>query len=187
MTLTDTQSTLLSAASQRDTGSLLPLPEALRPGGGTAKALAALIRNGLAEKRPTDNPAAARRNDNDGDEPVGIFITLAGAAAIGIEPEQLGPQVVGAVDRSGEVGTGRVKPAPASAPASAPAGRPSKSAAVLALLSRDDGATLAELIAATGWLPHTTRAALTGIRRKGHDVTRGKRDGATYYRIEARA
>jgi hypothetical protein len=54
---------------------------------------------------------------------------------------------------------------------------------VLALLSRPDGATLPELIAATGWLPHTTRAALTGIRKKGHHVARTKRDGATCYRV----
>ena len=30
--------------------------------------------------------------------------------------------------------------------------------------------TLAELIAATGWLPHTTRAALTGLRKRGYAV-----------------
>ena len=33
-----------------------------------------------------------------------------------------------------------------------------------------DGATLAELVAATGWLPHTTRAALTGLRKRGYAV-----------------
>ncbi len=38
-----------------------------------------------------------------------------------------------------------------------------KQARVIALLERDSGATLDELVAATGWLPHTTRAALTGL------------------------
>ena len=38
-------------------------------------------------------------------------------------------------------------------------------------------------MAATSWLPHTTRAALTGIRKKGHEVERMKRDDATCYRI----
>jgi hypothetical protein len=33
------------------------------------------------------------------------------------------------------------------------------------------GATLDELVAATNWLPHTTRAALTGLRRRGHEIT----------------
>lgn len=59
----------------------------------------------------------------------------------------------------------------------------SKSAAVIALLEREIGATLAELIAATGWLSHTTRAALTGLRNKGYNIERSKRDDETCYRI----
>ena len=53
------------------------------------------------------------------------------------------------------------------------------------LLRRKGGATLAELVAATGWLPHTTRAALTGLRKKGHGIERGTRDGVTTYMIAA--
>ena len=60
-----------------------------------------------------------------------------------------------------------------------------KSAAVIALLSRPNGATLDEMIAATGWLPHTTRAALTGLKKKGHVIVRGKRGDVTCYRIAA--
>lgn len=59
----------------------------------------------------------------------------------------------------------------------------SKIGAVADLLRRKDGATLAELVAATGWQPHTTRAALTGLRKKGHAIERGTRDGATSYSI----
>ena len=73
---------------------------------------------------------------------------------------------------------------PLTKPASAqPTG--TKSAAVIALLSREDGATLDEMIAATGWLPHTTRAALTGLRKKGHVIVRGKRGEVSCYRIAA--
>jgi hypothetical protein len=61
-----------------------------------------------------------------------------------------------------------------------------KRAHVIALLERDTGATLNELIAATGWLPHTTRAALTGLRHKGFVLDKGKRaDGTTVYRTSA--
>ena len=42
-----------------------------------------------------------------------------------------------------------------------------KLAEVVELLQRDRGATIDELIDATGWLPHTTRAALTGLRKRG--------------------
>lgn len=39
----------------------------------------------------------------------------------------------------------------------------SKSNLVLAMLQRPEGATIAQLLDATGWLPHTTRAALRNV------------------------
>ncbi len=72
-------------------------------------------------------------------------------------------------------------PAPA-ADAAAPA-VPSKTATVIAMLQRKEGADLGDLVAATGWLPHTTRAALTGLRKKGHVIDKAKVDGTTTYRI----
>ena len=54
------------------------------------------------------------------------------------------------------------------------------------LLRREQGATLEDLIGATGWLPHSTRAALTGLRKRGHSLTRDRnQDGQTSYRIAA--
>ena len=63
--------------------------------------------------------------------------------------------------------------------------RVNKSDLVIGLLQRPGGATLDEVIAATGWLPHTTRAALTGLKKKGHKVTSEKTDGVRRYRIES--
>jgi len=60
----------------------------------------------------------------------------------------------------------------------------SKIASVTEMLGRQHGATIAELIDATGWQAHTVRAALTGLRKKGHDITRGSREGMTCYLIE---
>jgi hypothetical protein len=40
------------------------------------------------------------------------------------------------------------------------------------------------MVEATGWLPHTTRAALTGLRKKGHAVDRRKRNDVTCYHLE---
>lgn len=65
------------------------------------------------------------------------------------------------------------------APALGPA--PTKAAKVLDLLQRHQGATLAELVDATGWQPHTTRAMLTGLRKKGHLIERRKREDVTCY------
>jgi Protein of unknown function (DUF3489) len=60
----------------------------------------------------------------------------------------------------------------------------SKLALVIELLQRADGATIVDLTQATGWLPHTTRAALTGLRKRGYAVIR-ERIGAgdSVYRI----
>ena len=89
-------------------------------------------------------------------------------------------------------GEGDAKPGSPSLPPASGSTKPAssqragtKAAAVIALLSRPDGATLDEMIAATGWLPHTTRAALTGLKKKGHVIVRGKRGDVTCYRIAA--
>lgn len=53
------------------------------------------------------------------------------------------------------------------------------------LVVRDEGATLEQMIAVTGWLPHTTRAALTGLRKAGYVIDSDKIDGVRTYRAVA--
>lgn len=59
----------------------------------------------------------------------------------------------------------------------------SKRAQLMTLLERDQGASLDDIVAATGWLPHTTRPALTGLRKSGIILESGKVDGIRRYRI----
>jgi hypothetical protein len=76
----------------------------------------------------------------------------------------------------------------ASTPTCAP--RPnSKLGRVVGMLGAEAGATISELTAATGWLKHTTRAALTGLRHRGYELSlaRKQRDGDSVYRIVAHA
>ena len=61
----------------------------------------------------------------------------------------------------------------------------SKQALVVQLLSRPEGAPLDDLVSATGWLPHTTRAALTGLRQRGFEIERSDEDGRSVYRLRA--
>lgn len=58
-----------------------------------------------------------------------------------------------------------------------------KTTLLLELLTRPEGATLDQMVEASGWLPHTTRAALTGLKKKGHEVTSAKADGVRTYRL----
>lgn len=61
---------------------------------------------------------------------------------------------------------------------------PTKSAIVRKLLARAKGATIAEIAEPTGWQPHSTRACLSGLRKKGLKVVREQREsGETTYRI----
>ena len=164
--LTDIDSILLSTASQRDTGSLLPVPEPVSGAGARlTKAITGLLKRGFAEERETSDKLATHRVDSD--VAYGLYITDAGNAVIGI------------TDGDG-ADTGE---APAPDPDMHDTPLVTKSAAVLALLGREEGATLADLIAATGWLPHTTRAALTGLRKKGHVLEKAKRGEQTCYRV----
>lgn len=74
---------------------------------------------------------------------------------------------------------------------SPPSTMPTKPAAqtkigkVIVLLKREHGATLEQMVKATAWQPHTTRAALTGLKKKGYTIERSQRDGASVYRVTA--
>lgn len=54
-----------------------------------------------------------------------------------------------------------------------------KSSIVEQLLTREGGASLEEFTAATGWQPHSCRAFLTGLRKKGWGIDRKKREDGT--------
>lgn len=62
--------------------------------------------------------------------------------------------------------------------------RPSKQSMLVERLGQSEGAGIDELTQALGWLPHTVRAALTGLRRKGYAITRAKtEERGSVYRI----
>ncbi|MEW9853868.1 DUF3489 domain-containing protein [Novosphingobium sp. M1R2S20] len=164
--LTDIQSLLLSHAAQSPGASLLPLPAGYTlDEERVGKVIASLLRRKLLEPDRAADAASTWRTTED--EPIGLFVTPAGLVAIGIGAQE-------------DASSGA--PADATPPTPQPP-RSTKIAHVLALLSRAEGATLPEMIAETGWLPHTTRAALTGLRKKGHAIDRFTRDEVTCYRI----
>lgn len=59
-----------------------------------------------------------------------------------------------------------------------------KRAMLIGMLERAEGASVAELGQRLGWLPHTVRAAITGLRHAGREVTRSKdANGQSIYRL----
>lgn len=62
--------------------------------------------------------------------------------------------------------------------------KPSKLDLIVGRLSRPGGASLAELVAATGWQAHSVRGALAGsLKKKGHAIISERVDGERRYRI----
>lgn len=168
--LDDIQLILLTSSSARDNGSLLPAAASIADAGDRlTKAIASLAKRRLAEECPTTEAASTWRTD--GDDRFGMFITDTGRAAINVDADKA----------PGSAATNK----PAKTPEPKPE-RQTKSATVIALLQRDEGATLAEMVEATGWLPHTTRAALTGLKKKGHVIDKSKRGDTTCYHIGAK-
>lgn len=62
-----------------------------------------------------------------------------------------------------------------------------KTATVTRMLSRGSGATIAEIVNATGWKEHSCRAFLTGVRKATELLKEQRPDGRTAYRIKGPA
>jgi hypothetical protein len=116
-----------------------------------------------------------------------LRITPAGLEAIGVEPDAE-PTAAPVADAPKK--RGRPKKAAATsttAPTAAPrkARADTKQAKLISMLRRNQGATIAQIVAATGWQPHTVRGAFAGALKKklGLTVTSEKVEGTRVYRI----
>lgn len=61
----------------------------------------------------------------------------------------------------------------------------SKKDQLLALIAKSGGARISVLTERLGWQPHTVRAALSGLRKKGHQILASKapKTGEAVYRL----
>ncbi len=182
--LSDTQLVILSGAAQREDRNVLPLPGSLR-GGAATKVVGALLSRGLIAETTTDSRTKADaalnriwRNNEDGCA-ILLHITDAGLAAIGIEPE-VGDSAPTGAD---EAPNAEPPQDPSAGAGPAPKTRTprtgTKQAKLIEMLRADGGATIDEIVAATGWQPHTVRGAFAGALKKklGLEVTSEKVEG----------
>jgi len=191
--LTDTQLMILSAASQREDRCLVA-PKNLK-GGAAQKVAAKLLAAGLVREIKAKTGMALWRRDEEAGQAYSLKLTAAGLKAIAVDEGDSQPSANTSASPSANEDSSKAKDAAnMAATTSARTARTSpvprqgtKIARVIALLQRDQGATLEALIAATGWLPHTARAALTGLRHRGYDVRleRGEKGCASVYRAFA--
>jgi hypothetical protein len=110
---------------------------------------------------------------------VTLVATDAGLAAIGIEPEDANPAPAGATDAPTEKPAPDIPIEPKAAPKTRTPREGTKQATLIAMLRAPEGATLDEIVAATGWLPHTARGAMSGALKKklGLTITSEKVEG----------
>jgi hypothetical protein len=192
----DTQLVLLSAASQRDDHCLVPPAGPKRA--QAQRAVDKLLEAGLLKEIRAKAGAPIWRRDDESGQTYALKLSAAGAKAIAVnetrpsegEAERRADHPIVSVDPKPEPGSDPAaaidEPNSGVAPTPTSPRGGTKIAQVIELLQRGDGATLAELVAATGWLPHTTRAALTGLRKRGYAVEIDRADKArgSVYRIE---
>ena len=195
--LTDMQLMMLSAAAQRNDRYLVAAPNLNVA--AAQKIASKLIDAGLVREIRAKARAPVWRRDDDAGLSYALRLTAAGANAVandeGSEP--------GSVDDDGDlrenVAPARSSSGELSAPDRSSAGEKgtaprrsssprggTKLAQVVELLQQDHGASIAELILVTGWLPHTTRAALTGLRKRGFvtAIDRSDKERGSVYRVE---
>ena len=166
--LTETQTIILSAGSQRPENIALPLPKGLA-GAAAKMAVSKMIERGWLQEVDANlrrgEPPWRETGDGNGTT---LVVTDAGLLAIGMEPVVV-KTAVAFRDHSSKAAALR--------PPTQRAG--TKQAMLIALLRAPEGVTMQEIVAATGWLAHTARGVMSGTigKKLGLVVTSAKEDG----------
>ena len=170
MKLTDTQLVLLSAASQREDGSV-EIPPNLK-GGPAHRVVGKLLSERLLEEIPARCGLPIWRRDA-GNGPVALHITKRGLAAIQVD-QNSAPQLAHDSEQETKpanapqrVAAARRKKVTKHAPgpsSKSSRGR-SKQDRVIEMLHHPKGSTLAAMVKATGWQAHSVRGFLSAVVR----------------------
>lgn len=172
--LTDTATTILSAAAARDDRHVLPLPKLKAPPVAVQKTLKSLLAGGLLEEIAA-NPDDEVWEVSDEEGRRTLIVTAAGLAAIGIDagqatalPAKKRTKPAKGRTRGRAAGKGSKSAKKTSRARKPDAGdrKESKQATVIALLRRANGASVEEMMAATDWQAHSVRGFLSGALKR---------------------
>ena len=167
--LTDAQTRIITAGAQRPGNLAMPLPKGLH-GAAAKKVVTMLIGRGFIEEVDANirkgEPLWRETGDSHGTT---LVVTKAGLAAIGAEP----------VVAKTKARVRKIPKEPKSLAKPKSPRKVTKQARLIAMLEAPDGASIAEIVAATDWQAHTIRGAVSGVLKKklGLEVTSEKVDG----------
>jgi hypothetical protein len=167
--LSETQSVILSAACARDDGLIFPITAKIK-GGAVGNVCKSLLKRGLIEEIQATDLNTVWRHDEE-------------LGSITLRATPLAYSALGITEETAEVPTEPARPAPKTERT-----KGGKQAMLIAMLKRPEGATIQQVIDATGWLHHTVRGAIAGALKKklGLNVVSEKVDNVgRVYRIEA--
>lgn len=165
--LTTTQRNMLSVAVQREDRCIEASPD-LR-GAGARKFATGLIDAGFAREIRAKEGMPVWRHDKESGHNYSLKLTASGI--------RMGSNDVVAIEPSRGI---------RSKPTSTLPREHSKLSQVMLMLSQDGGITVEAISRTMGWLPHTTRATLTGLRKRGVNIIRVTREGerGSAYKIQ---
>jgi len=171
--LTPTQEAILKAAATRPDGNIEPLPDNVTPG-VRQRVIDGMLSRALVMRFP----GGIHRISSYGYQCIGMEPPSTGKAA----PKRHGTKNAPPTTAS-QPATGATTPLDAALAKTRPG---TKQATLLALLSRDEGASIDELAEATGWMKHTVRGTMSHTLKKrlGLAITSDKgEDGVRRYRV----
>ena len=157
--LSDAQAVILSTACAREDGAIFPVTASLK-GGAVGNVCKSLLKQGLIEEiAATDLNTVWRHDEERG--PITLRATPLAYSTLGITDEQ---------DETPPVET-------PTAPVQRRKG--TKQETLIEMLRAESGATIDEIVEATGWQAHTVRGAMSGALKKklGLTITSEKIEG----------
>ncbi|SET17025.1 Protein of unknown function [Oceanicella actignis] len=164
--LSDAQAVILSTACAREDGAIFPVTASLK-GGAVGNVCKSLLKRGLIEEVPATDLETVWRHDEERG-PITLRATPLAYRALGITdaPDEIPPTEAPVAPVQRRKGT--------------------KQVTLIEMLRAEGGATIDEIVEATGWQPHTVRGAMSGALKKnlGLKITSEKVEGrGRVYRI----
>jgi hypothetical protein len=157
--LSDAQAVVLSTACAREDGAIFPVTASLK-GGAVGNVCKSLLKQGLIEEIAAMDLNTVWRHDEERG-PITLRATLLAYSTLGITDEQ------------NEAPSAETPPAPVQRR------KGTKQETLIEMLRAEGGATIDEIVEATGWQAHTVRGAMSGALKKklGLTITSEKVEG----------